>query len=108
MKEYSRYKYNIQDNNPPSLHLLTQSFSRYYTHTNKRTHTHTHMHRYTLIQVADSCLMQQGQWKVTGTLNIHHTDYKPDGMLLRLRTCVSVCVRVSEWVRIRRWDVTLL
>lgn len=94
MKEYSRYKYNIQDNNPPTLHLLTASHCPYYTHTN--THAHTHMNRYALDQVADSRLMQQGQWKVTETLKVHHTDYKPDGMLLRHRTCFSVCVYESE------------
>lgn len=73
MKEYSRYKYNIQDNNPPSHHLLTPP---YYTHTN------THMNRYTLDQVADSRLMQQGQWKVT-----EHTSH-----WWQARTCFSVCV----------------
>lgn len=56
------------------------------------------MDRLALNQLADTRLMQQGQWKVTETLNIHHTDYKPGGMLLRHRTCFSVCVYESEWV----------
>lgn len=44
MKEYSRYKYNIQDNNPPSLKPLMPSRSRYYTHLNSHMHAHTYIH----------------------------------------------------------------
>ena len=43
--------------------------------------------------------MQQGQWKVTETLDIHHTDYKPDGDASEawdMRECVCVWERVSE------------
>lgn len=103
MKEYSRYKYNIQDNNPPSPLLLTTTLPTIHI----QTHAHTHTYEQIRTRPGCSVLMQQGQWKVTETLSILHTDYKPDGMLLLLRhrTCFSVCVYESEWVSewVRMW-----
>lgn len=97
MQEYARYKYNIQDN-PPSLHFLTPSYSCYYTqkNTHARARTHTHMCTDTHSTRFSSCAKRA---KESETLNIHCTDYKPDGMLLRHRTCMEcVSVRVGEWV----------
>ena len=93
---YGKWK-NTQDINTIYkiiiLHLFT--FRHHLTLATTHMQTHTHMNGFTLGQVADLHLMRQGQWKVTETLNVHHTDYKPDGM-----PCFSVCVRVceSEWV----------
>lgn len=93
MKEYSRYKYNIQDNNPPCLHFWHLILVT------------AHTHRYTL----DSCLMRQGRCRVSETLQ--HTSHWLQGrrdasVAQDMRECV--CARVSERARVCRRDVALL
>lgn len=91
MKEYSRYKYNIQDNNPPFHHLLSPSHS-HHTYTYIYKHMHTNMNRYSTHSTKlETCLRtMESHWRNWTFITL---------MLTCFSVCVCVCVR--DWVR--RW-----